>query len=165
MQLSCLCNWLLASFFFVLFLFVERVKPVKWKWVQAKPTGILPSPRGGFSIAVSANNHAYAFGGVQDEDADEESLTSVFHNDLYFLELENGRWGPITLHGKESKDRRRRRKAKDGGEIGECDDETDDLETLENTSISDDAAQVIYIYIHNIILLVCRSQGHLQITD
>lgn len=121
----------------------ERVKPAKWKWVQVKPTGIPPSPRSGFSIAVSANNHAYAFGGVHDEDNDEENLVSIFHSDLYLLDMENGRWLPITLHGKESKDiKRRRRKAKDEqDDTGECNDETEVIETLENTSITDEASE------------------------
>jgi len=121
----------------------DKTKPAKWKWVQIKPSGIQPSVRSGFSITVASNNHAYAFGGVQDDDPDEENLISVFHNDLYLLELDKGRWLPVTVHGKDSNEvRKRRRKAKETGELEECDEETEIMETLESTTISDDPAEV-----------------------
>lgn len=113
----------------------ERTKPSKWKWIQVKPSGISPSARSGFCIAVGSNNQAYAFGGVKDDDTDEESLSSIFHNDLYLLELEHGRWLPITLHGKDSKDiKRKRRKVKNTGE--EIADEEEVMEILQHTKIS-----------------------------
>lgn len=131
------------------------MKPAKWKWVQSKPSGIPPSGRSGLSIAVAANNHAYAFGGVHDDEVDDENLDSVFHNDLYLLEMENGRWVPITLHGKESKDskKKRRRAKNETGETEECDEETEVVETLEKTTLSDDVTEVklhktkIYLFI------------------
>lgn len=111
--------------------------------MQSKPSGIPPSGRSGLSIAVAANNHAYAFGGVHDDEVDDENLDSVFHNDLYLLEMENGRWVPITLHGKESKDKKKRRRAKnETDETEECDEETEVVETLEKTTLSDDVTEV-----------------------
>ena len=112
--------------------------------MQSKPSGIPPTGRSGLSIAVAANNHAYAFGGVHDDEVDEENLESIFHNDLYLLEMENGRWVPITLHSKESKDnkKRRRRVKNDDDETEDCDEETEVVETLEKTTLSDDVIEV-----------------------
>ncbi|GBN89504.1 hypothetical protein AVEN_198665-2-1, partial [Araneus ventricosus] len=124
-----------------------RSVPHKWKWVQVKPSGIPPSARSGLSIAVAPNNRAYVFGGVHDEDPDEENLASVFHNDLYALELDTGRWFPINLRGKKSRGGRKRHKRTrndaGGGEEEDDDDESEEVvETLKKTTLTDDADEV-----------------------
>lgn len=65
-------------------------------------------------------------------------MSSVFYNDLSLLELDKGRWVPITLHVKDSKDsHKRRRKGKETIEEN-CDvvEENEVVETLEKTKIS-----------------------------
>ncbi|XP_035216585.1 kelch domain-containing protein 4-like isoform X1 [Stegodyphus dumicola] len=123
----------------------ERIKPSKWKWVQVKPSGIPPSARSGFSLAVASNNHAYAFGGVHDEDVDEESMESVFHNDLFLLELEKGRWMPVKLHGKDARIIKKKRR-KEKGNDDDADDEEEVIDenaianTLEKTTIAEESS-------------------------
>ncbi|XP_015919472.1 kelch domain-containing protein 4 [Parasteatoda tepidariorum] len=118
----------------------ERTGTQKWKWVQSKSSGLPPSPRSGLSVAVTVNNFAYAFGGVHDEQDEDELLSGIFQSDLYQLELEKGRWTLITPQGKGSKiEKRRRRKAKEDEKEGESEEE-DIAEELEKTTISEAAA-------------------------
>ncbi|XP_054719958.1 kelch domain-containing protein 4-like [Uloborus diversus] len=113
----------------------ERTKPAKWKWVAVKASGISPSIRSGFCFAVASNNQAYTFGGVRDED-DDETLESVFHNDLFLLEMDKPRWQPITLHSKEVKEvKKKRRKVRDDEDDHESEDD-DVTKTLERANIS-----------------------------
>jgi hypothetical protein len=74
---------------------------IKYKWTCVKPTGTLISPRCGISAAVAQStvNQAFLFGGVYDED-NEENLHGIFYNDLFALDLENLRWRSITLSEK-----------------------------------------------------------------
>lgn len=125
----------------------EKSVPHRWKWNQVKPSGIPPSIRCGISMAVAPNNLAYVFGGVHDDDMDEEDLNSLFHNDLYVLEMDKGRWLPVTLHGKSSRMmRKRRRKVKDDDmDLNEEDyDESEEVaESLENTKLEEDSKKVV----------------------
>ncbi|GFS88950.1 kelch domain-containing protein 4 [Nephila pilipes] len=124
----------------------DKSVPHRWKWSQVKPSGIPPSIRCGISMAVAPNNLAYVFGGVHDEDID-DNLNSMFHNDLYVLELEKGRWLPVTLHGKSSRiTRKKRRKVKDDYmELNEEDyDESEEIaESLEHAKLEDDSKMVV----------------------
>lgn len=53
------------------------------KWEKRKRTGYAPSVRSGCTMAQwVAKSTGVLFGGVTDEDVNEETLESVFHNDL-----------------------------------------------------------------------------------
>lgn len=60
--------------------------------MKMKPSGALPTPRCGFSLAVAPSNKAYLFGGVWDVEENEEELSGTFYNDLYSLELDKQTW-------------------------------------------------------------------------
>ncbi|KAH7912770.1 galactose oxidase [Hygrophoropsis aurantiaca] len=76
-------------------------QPLVFKWEKRKKssTAYAPSLRSGCTMALwSAKGMGILFGGVTDEDTDEESLQSVFWNDLYGYQLAgNGRWISMAL--------------------------------------------------------------------
>ncbi|GFW78991.1 kelch domain-containing protein 4 [Trichonephila clavipes] len=95
-------------------------------------------------MAVAPNNLAYCFGGVYDDDVDEEDLNSLFHNDLYVLEMEKGRWLPVTLHGKSSRTtRKKRRKVRDDDMEEDYDESEKVAESLEKAKLGDDSNKVV----------------------
>ncbi|XP_067652139.1 kelch domain-containing protein 4-like [Haliotis asinina] len=101
--------------------------PVKWRWTTVKQGGKHPSTRCGISLAVAPGNRAVLFGGVFDEDENDEQMKSVFYNDMYLLELEKGRWHTIALRGKKDEgEKKKRRKEK-----GEADMEEEAMEVTE----------------------------------
>ncbi|XP_048461681.1 kelch domain-containing protein 4 isoform X1 [Rhincodon typus] len=99
----------------------------KWAWVRINPTGLKPSPRSGFSLAVAPNNRAILFGGVYDEE-EEEDLQGEFFNDIHIYDMVKNRWFAVKLKGHkgEKKKRRRGRKEEDGTEVKS---EKQDLQT------------------------------------
>ncbi|XP_019628847.1 PREDICTED: kelch domain-containing protein 4-like [Branchiostoma belcheri] len=103
----------------------EGGAPQKWKWAQVKASGVKPSPRCGFSSCLTAPNRAIFFGGVQDEE-DEEELSGDFFDDSYTLDLENRKWFLTNLKGRKSSKRRRRRAKKDKEAGAESDEESED---------------------------------------
>ena len=57
---------------------------VKWERRKRPSTAYAPSIRSGCTMALwGAKSMGICFGGVTDEDTSEETLESVFHNDLY----------------------------------------------------------------------------------
>ncbi|KAI0783728.1 hypothetical protein C8Q75DRAFT_781691 [Abortiporus biennis] len=72
---------------------------VKWERRKRPSTAFAPSLRSGCTMALwTAKNTGILFGGVTDEDTNEETLDSVFHNDLYgYIVTGNGRWVSMTL--------------------------------------------------------------------
>lgn len=94
------------------------------------------SPRCGASATLIQHgaNQAFVFGGVYDNDDDEETLRGTFYNDLFALDLEKLHWHAVTLsEKKETTDgtegrgkKRRRRKQKD--ETRKSDDEEEEEE-------------------------------------
>lgn len=60
-------------------------------WTRINPSGIKPTLRSGFSVAVAPNHQVLLFGGVCDEE-EEESLEGMFFNDLYFYDAIRNRW-------------------------------------------------------------------------
>lgn len=63
----------------------KKADPLTLKWERRKrpSTAFAPSLRSGCTMALwSAKNMGILFGGVTDEDTSEETLESVFHNDL-----------------------------------------------------------------------------------
>ena len=94
-------------------LYIEHdTNGTKWKWQSIKLTGTKPSPRTGMSVVANTigkysmsfifritsimiqliffykGNRAYFFGGVHDDQEDEEDISGSFFNDLYCLDLE-----------------------------------------------------------------------------
>ncbi|TDL21234.1 galactose oxidase [Rickenella mellea] len=76
-----------------------KVDPLTFKWEKRKKLGYAPSQRSGCTMALWSNKSlGVLFGGVTDEDTSEETLESVFHNDLFGYQLTgNGRWVSINL--------------------------------------------------------------------
>lgn len=70
--------------------------PEKWAWSRLNPSGVKPTPRSGFSVAVGPNNRSLLFGGVHDEE-EEESIEGDFFNDIYFYDIGKNRWFPGQL--------------------------------------------------------------------
>lgn len=57
--------------------------PTKWKWEKRRKIGYAPSQRSGCSMTLwAAKGMGVSFGGVCDEERDEESLESVFYQDM-----------------------------------------------------------------------------------
>lgn len=79
----------------------HRVDPLIVKWERRKrpSTAFAPSLRSGCTMALwAAKGMGIMFGGVTDEDKHEETLESVFHNDLYGYQISgNGRWVSMLL--------------------------------------------------------------------
>lgn len=69
------------------------------KWEKRKKIGYVPSVRSGCTMALWATRGiGVMFGGVYDDDKDEETLESVFYNDLYgYQTTGNGRWISLAL--------------------------------------------------------------------
>ncbi|XP_040299227.1 kelch domain-containing protein 4 isoform X1 [Herpailurus yagouaroundi] len=80
----------------------------KWGWTRINPAGAKPTPRSGFSVAVTPNHQTLLFGGVCDEE-EEESLEGDFLNDLHFYDATRNRWFAGQLKGPKSEKRKRRR--------------------------------------------------------
>lgn len=67
------------------------------KWERIARAGMAPSKRASFSM-VTHKASAYMFGGVADEEAKGgEVIVSNFFNELYQLNLAQGRWYPVAL--------------------------------------------------------------------
>ena len=88
---------------------------MKWEKRKRPSTAYAPCLRSGCTMAYwAAKNTGVMFGGVTDEDTHEETLESVFHNDLYVIRRtrylstfdfalqkwvpNHGKW-PLVLHG------------------------------------------------------------------
>ncbi|XP_068239182.1 kelch domain-containing protein 4 [Palaemon carinicauda] len=109
---------------------------LKWKWQSVKQAGVKPSPRCGFSMALTSGDKAVLFGGVYDELDEEEELEGVFYNDMHFLDLMKPTWHPVTVTGKkelgvEKKRRRKKKTDEEGGKEEEDDDDEDDHDDQE----------------------------------
>jgi hypothetical protein len=59
--------------------------------VTVKTGGVSPFPRSGLAFTAVAGGKAYAFGGVRDEEG-EEDLAGTFLNDAYSIDLESNLW-------------------------------------------------------------------------
>ncbi|XP_011340545.1 kelch domain-containing protein 4 isoform X2 [Ooceraea biroi] len=122
----------------------DKNNAAKYKWSCAKQTGVRVSPRCGASATSvqSAANQAFVFGGVHDEDDEnEENLRGTFYNDLFALDLGKLHWRVVTLSEKtetsgNAEERRRRRRKKHKEENDELEESgTDsDEEILEKCS-------------------------------
>jgi len=59
--------------------------------VTVKTGGVSPFPRSGLAFTAVPGGKAYAFGGVRDEEG-EEDLAGTFLNDAYSVVLESNLW-------------------------------------------------------------------------
>ncbi|KAI0628646.1 galactose oxidase [Trametes polyzona] len=86
---------------------------VKWEKRKKSSTAYAPSLRSGCTMALwSAKNMGILFGGVTDEDTSEETMESVFHNDLYGYQITgNGRWLSMNLKRPKKKGGAQKKKA------------------------------------------------------
>ncbi|CAN8076809.1 unnamed protein product [Agarophyton chilense] len=89
------------------------------KWSKMKRSGYGPTRRAGFSMVLHKSN-AVVFGGVEDDET-EENMASIFHNDLFALNLDKKKWYPMTLRRRKAKKGRRR---KGRGNEAEMDEES-----------------------------------------
>ncbi|KAH9848749.1 hypothetical protein C2E23DRAFT_842407 [Lenzites betulinus] len=89
--------------------------PLTLKWEKRKKTSTAyaPSLRSGCTMAMwTAKNVGVLFGGVTDEDTSEETMESVFHNDLYGYHITgNGRWTSMQLKRPKKKGGAQKKKA------------------------------------------------------
>lgn len=77
---------------------------------------------------------AYMFGGVYDEEDNEEDLHGNFFNDLISLNVSKHQWHEVILNGKSNNaPRRRRRKVKEDGNEGESEEEEEGEEEMDST--------------------------------
>ncbi|KAF8313695.1 galactose oxidase [Clavulina sp. PMI_390] len=72
------------------------------KWERRKKVGYVPSVRSGCTMAYWANRETgVLFGGVKDDDQNEETLVSEFYNDMFgYSTSGNGRWSSLMLKKK-----------------------------------------------------------------
>ncbi|PSS37469.1 hypothetical protein PHLCEN_2v676 [Hermanssonia centrifuga] len=72
---------------------------MKWERRKRPSTAYAPSLRSGCTMALwTTKNMGILFGGVTDEDTSEETMDSVFYNDLYGYQMTgNGRWLSMAL--------------------------------------------------------------------
>lgn len=105
-----------------------------------KQSGMRPSPRCGCALAVFPNsNRAYVFGGVCDDES-EETLEGTFYNELYQLELDNGKWHMVTLNRLKNTEKKKQCSVRDpdGGEPStEMDVDVDVSSTVEQLHLMD----------------------------
>lgn len=66
------------------------------RWERRKKQGFQPSPRVGCSMAYH-KGRGILFGGVYDFEETEESLESIFYNDLFSYNVESNRWFSLSL--------------------------------------------------------------------
>ena len=61
---------------------MDATDMTKWKWEKRRRVGYPPSTRSGCSMTLwPAKGMGVCFGGVFDDDRDEESLDSIFYQD------------------------------------------------------------------------------------
>ncbi|KAL1410610.1 Kelch repeat-containing protein 3 [Vanrija albida] len=99
----------------------------KLKWERRKKAGYAPSLRSGSTMAHWASKGmGVLFGGVLDEEKDEESMESVFYNDLFaYNPAGNGRWTSLNLKKRKKMGGKRRAKKAVEVEVREDDDDMD----------------------------------------
>nr|CAB3259327.1 kelch domain-containing protein 4-like [Phallusia mammillata] len=104
----------------------------KFKWSQVKDSGNKPWPRSNFSLTQMAPNRAVMFGGVCDEDL-EEDIDSYFFNSLHCIDLVSYRWFNLDL--RKPKVQKKNKSAE--SDIGSNDDPNTATNTDEDPTTSD----------------------------
>ncbi|KAJ3974343.1 galactose oxidase [Lentinula raphanica] len=107
---------------------------IKWERRKRPSTAYAPALRSGCTMtAWQTKEMGVMFGGVTDEDTDEETLESVFWNDLNAYQWTGkGRWLSLTLKKPKRKPGKTRKPIADLRE----DDEFDDLKTVQATPMA-----------------------------
>ncbi|KAK9470554.1 uncharacterized protein V1510DRAFT_422634 [Dipodascopsis tothii] len=90
------------------------LKTVRWERRRKSAWG--PSPRVGCSM-MHHRGRGVLFGGVYDTDETEESLDSVFFNDLYAYQIAANKWFPLTLRAARKKPQTAAKPAARGNEL------------------------------------------------
>jgi hypothetical protein len=75
-------------------------EPKQIKWDKRKRTGYFPTPaRSGCTMALwGSKSMGVLFGGVTDQEVDEERMASIFYNDMFGYKTEGaGRWVSLVL--------------------------------------------------------------------
>ncbi|XP_006888923.1 PREDICTED: kelch domain-containing protein 4 [Elephantulus edwardii] len=98
----------------------EDGKEGRWTWTKIHSSGVKPTPRSGFSVAMAPNQHMLLFGGVCDEE-EEESLEGEFFSDLYLYDSAKNRWFAGQLKEPKADKRKRRRRGRREESPGEED--------------------------------------------
>ncbi|XP_014771744.1 kelch domain-containing protein 4 [Octopus bimaculoides] len=126
-----------------------------WKWQPVKQSGFCPDPRSSMtSVVVPGSNHAICFGGVYDDEENEETITSKFFNDLYSIDLEMGYWNKITINEKKTTGEKKRRKKQED----ECDqDKSSDDEAKTEDSAENAAANLEQLELKDPVEMVSTS--------
>ena len=134
-------------------------------WQKRKKTGAFPNPvRSGCTMTLwSSKMIGVLFGGVTDEDIDEEGMKSVFWNDLFGYRVDGGgRWILMGL----KRGRKSKQKQKQGGlgkKGGDSDvEEADDIEkseTMKSVEIEDPSDPLLTVPLtrYNAMLAVLRN--------
>ncbi|KAK9727420.1 Kelch repeat-containing protein 3 [Basidiobolus ranarum] len=66
------------------------------RWERRKRQGFAPSPRTGGTMVVY-KNRATLFGGVYDEEVNDEKLETVCYNEMYTYQCDTNKWYPLSL--------------------------------------------------------------------
>ncbi|KAG0324823.1 hypothetical protein BG000_002032, partial [Podila horticola] len=94
-----------------------NVDPKLIRWEKKKKSASSPSARSGCAMAPY-KNRAVLFGGVYDDDVNEETLESTFYNELYTYQIDTGRWFPMNLKRPKTAKKKKSKKSKQGGRGG-----------------------------------------------
>lgn len=79
-----------------------NANPGAIRWERKKKQGFQPSPRVGTSM-VHHKGRGILFGGVYDIEETEESLDSVFYNDIFTYQIKTNRWYSLSLRPQRKK--------------------------------------------------------------
>ncbi|KAF9369383.1 hypothetical protein CPB97_003639, partial [Podila verticillata] len=91
--------------------------PKMIRWEKKKKSASSPSARSGCAMAPY-KNRAVLFGGVYDDDVNEETLESTFYNELYTYQIDTGRWFPMNLKRPKTAKKKKTKKSKQEGRAG-----------------------------------------------
>jgi len=105
----------------------------KLSWEKPKKGGIPPSQRSGMSTVLD-KKRMIVFGGVFDEETEENLTNSVFYNDLFAFHMDAKRWFKVTLHIKGEKKKRVKKPKDNKKEEKEEEDEQEEMEEEEEQS-------------------------------
>ncbi|XP_007887551.2 kelch domain-containing protein 4 [Callorhinchus milii] len=116
----------------------------KWTWVRMNASGVKPTPRSGFSLTIGPNNRTVLFGGVYDEE-EEEDLQGEFFNDIYFYDMVKNRWfaGQLKRHKGERKKRRRAKKEEGDGAGEVINEEPEGVKEIIKEIVAEDGTVMI----------------------
>lgn len=100
---------------------------LKWKSIAVKQTGIKISPRCSATGILVQPSMAYIFGGVYDNEEDDEIINGTFFNDLLGLDVEKYQWRTVNLIS----DKEKLNKKRINKQENEHDDDTTSIEVQE----------------------------------